>query len=602
MGNIKIKQTTWDLSPLGAGDDDPKFEEKRDISKKKNYDFINKWKDRGDYLKDPSILLEALDEYEELERLYGISADEGYYFSMRSSQDEDNPKLKAKENKLHDFSLKIVNDIQFFGMRVAKIPQKGQKKFLDYKGLGKYKHFLEGLFKESKYLLTEAEEKIMNLTGKASFGNWVDMVSRFVNREEREVLTEEGKIEKKSFNEIMSLSSSTKKEVRDGAVDKVHEITAKHADVAEAEINSILERKKMSDELRGMKRADLGRHLGDDIDTEVVDTLIESVSGRFDIANKYYKLKAKLLGVDKLKYHERNVPYGDLDKKYSYEDSINLVYKVFSSLDKKFADILKMYVEKARIDVYPKKGKTGGAFCAGQLLIQPTYILLNHTDKLRDVLTIAHEVGHGINNELMKECQNSLNFDTPKSTAEVASTFMEDFVLEELAKEADDEQKLAIMMMKLSDDVATIFRQVALYKFEQKLHESFKEKGYLSKEDIGKLFQNHMSAYMGDAIEQSAGSENWWVYWSHIRYFFYVYSYASGLLISKSMQAEVKKDPKFIDKVKEFLSSGTSDSPKNIFLKMGIDITDKKFWERGLSEIENLLNETENLAKKLGKI
>ena len=127
---------------------------------------------------------------------------------------------------------------------------------------------------------------------------------------------------------------------------------------------------------------------------------------------------------------------------------------------------------------------------------------------------------------------------------------------------------------------------MACYRFEQELHQEFRNKGYLSKEEIGALFQKHMAAYMGDAVEQSEGSENWWVYWSHIRYFFYVYSYASGLLISKSLQSGVKRDPAFINKVKEFLSAGLSDSPKNIFARLGIDITDRQFWNRGLDEVE----------------
>jgi len=175
-------------------------------------------------------------------------------------------------------------------------------------------------------------------------------------------------------------------------------------------------------------------------------------------------------------------------------------------------------------------------------------------------------------------------------------------VLDELIHSADDKLRLAIMMQKLNDDVSSIFRQVACYQFEQELHQEFRKAGYLSKKEIGTLFMKHMAAYMGNAVEQSAGSENWWVYWSHIRYFFYVYSYASGLLISKSLQAGVKKDPAFINKVKGFLSAGLSDSPKNIFSKLGIDITDNTFWDRGLDEVEHLLDETEHLAKKLRKI
>ncbi|MCL4415499.1 MAG: M3 family metallopeptidase, partial [Actinobacteria bacterium] len=229
-------------------------------------------------------------------------------------------------------------------------------------------------------------------------------------------------------------------------------------------------------------------------------------------------------------------------------------------LDFEFADIYTGFNQNRQIDIYPKKGKRGGAFCSYWLISQPTYILLNYTDKLRDVTTLAHESGHGINNELIKKKQNALNFGTPTSTAEVASTFMEDFVLQEILKTADDETKFSIIMAKLNDDVSTVFRQIACYQFEQELHNKFREKGYLSHKEIGKIFKKNMEAYMGKWVEQSEGSENWWVYWSHIRTYFYVYSYSSGLLISKSLQNSVKQDPKFITKVKEFLSAGLSES------------------------------------------
>ncbi|OGD67658.1 hypothetical protein A2442_03740 [Candidatus Campbellbacteria bacterium RIFOXYC2_FULL_35_25] len=593
------KQIIWDLTSLLSGDNDPKIEEEKKLIEQEAYGFINKWKDRDDYLQEPSILKEALDESEKMSRNYG---DVGFYFWLRTSQDQNNPELKAKENKLHDFYQKIANDMRFFGMRVAKIPESEQGKFLEYEGLNEYKHYLETSFTEAKYLLSEKEENILSLESKAGFSNWVDMVESFLSKEEGEIISENSEREIKPLAEIMSLLSSQSKETRDSASEVLNKILKKHSDVAEHEINSILHSKKVDDDLRGIERPDLERHISDDIDSEVVDALIDSVSSRFDTAKKFYQLKAKLMGVDKLKYHERNVPYGNIDKKYSYEDASNLVLKVFKKLDKQFFDIYDGFIKKSQIDVYPRKNKRDGAFCAGNLITQPTYILLNHADKLHDVLTIAHEAGHGINSELMKEKQNALNFGTPMATAEVASTFMEDFVLEDILEGADDELRLAIMVDKLNGDISTIFRQIACYQFEQELHKDFREKGYLSKEDIGKIFQKNMSAYMGDFVEQSEGSENWWIYWGHIRSFFYVYSYASGLLISKSMQNSVKEDPKFIEEVKEFLSAGLSDSPKNIFKKLGIDITDKNFWKKGLDEVDALLNETETLAKKLGKI
>jgi oligoendopeptidase F len=598
----KAGSAVWDLRPLFAHDDAPEIEEAlRGVGRAGRW-FIDKWGDRSDYLHEPDVLAEALDDYEKWKRRYGTDGDAGFYFWLRTQQDQNDPGLKARFNKIEEFSRKIENEIQFFHLRIAKIPQNRQKKFLSFPGLRKYRHFLERVFAESRYLLTELEEKILNLKEPTSNLNWVKMTSGFLAKEERKVLLEDGGRAMKTFTEVASLMNSRDRRVRDAAARAFNNVLHKYVEVGEAELNSVLADKKVDDELRGLSRPDLQRHLNDDIESDVVDTLIRSVSARFDIPAKFYGLKAKLLRVKRLKYHERNVEFGKIDRRYPWREASRLVLKAVRCLDGEFAAIYEGFLRNGRIDVHPRKGKAGGAFCVHHLLSQPTYILLNHTDRLNDVLTLAHELGHGINNELMRKKQNSLNFGTPTSTAEVASTFMEDFVLQEILREAEDETRLAIMMMKLNDDVSTIFRQAACYTFEQELHTAFRQKGYLSKEEIGSLFRKHMAAYMGESVEQSAGSENWWVYWSHIRYFFYVYSYASGLLISKSLQNSVKEDPGFISKVKGFLSAGLSDSPRNIFLELGIDITDGTFWEKGLDEVQQLLEETEALARKLGKL
>ena len=599
---LRIDRTVWNLKPLYQSDDDPLMAKKRKVLKRKGYEFINAWKDRTDYLEDPVVLRRALDQYESWKRSFDTDGDEGYYFWLRVQQDQNAPTLKAKLNKIEDFSKKMENDSQFFYLRVARIPPEDQQRFLDHEALRKYRHFLERIFAESRYHLSEPEEKIMNVKSPTSYSNWTRMTEGFLSKEERAVITEKGSKKVLPFTEISGLLNSKTKRVRDTAARAFNDILKKNVDVAEAELNSVLQNKKIDDELRGAPRPDLLRHLADDIDSPVVDALIESVASRFSISARYYALKSRLLKVKRLQYHERNVEYGTIAKRYPYPQAVNLVYTVMNKLDRQFGDIFSGFIRNGQIDAYPHKGKNSGAFCMHHLMTQPTYILLNHTGKLHDVLTIAHETGHGINNELIRERQHALDFGTPTSTAEVASTFMEDFVLEQILHAADEELRLAIMMAKLNDDVSSIFRQVACYRFEQELHALFRSKGYLSKDEIGTLFQKHMAAYMGTAVEQSAGSENWWVYWSHIRYFFYVYSYAGGLLISKSLQNSVKKDRQFIDKVKGFLSAGFSDSPKNIFMKLGIDIADKGFWDTGLDEVETLLEDTTRLAKDLGKI
>ncbi|MEK7587159.1 MAG: M3 family oligoendopeptidase [Patescibacteria group bacterium] len=581
--------TKWDLSPLFASDTDAKIEEEKKRVEAETKKFVEKWESRQDYLTDPKILKEALDDFNAWIETSGTNGKVGYYFQLRNEVVE-SAEVKTGLNQIENLSRQLGNQIQFFTLRLGKVTEAKQKEFLAFADLKIYWHFLERLFIEAKYTLTEPEEKIMTLFGGPAMANWVRLVSSLLAKEE---------VNGKNFSEIVGLVDDTDKVIRDVAAKNLNQIFVKHLDVAEAEINSVLAVKKTSDELRGLARPDLYRHLGDEVESAMVDTLVNVVADDFETPQKFYALKAKLLGLPKLAYHERNVPIGSLDKKYSYQSSAELVYNSLSKLDAEFAEIFYDFVIKGQIDVYPKKNKGSGAFCSHDLLSAPTFIMLNHNDKARDVLTLAHETGHGINNELIKKRQPAIYFDTPVSTAEVASTFMEDFALQEIASGLEGKNRLALIMTKLGDDISTIYRQIAFYRFETELHQTFRAKSFLSHQEIGAIFKKHMASYMGPAVEQSPGSENWWVYVSHFRAFFYVYSYASGLLISKSLQNLVRKNPAEIVKVKEFLSTGTSDSPKNIFAKLGIDISSKEFWQAGLGEIKKTFAEAEKLAQEL---
>ena len=593
---------TWDLSPLYQSDTDPKIEADLVHYRQLSYQFIDKWKDRTDYLKSPQILKEALTNYEAWLEAGGSLGDIGYYFSLRSAQEENNPQLKARLNQLTDLATKIENDAQFFTMRLAKVPATAQKKFLCNKILAHYHHFLKRLFDEAKYLLSEPEEKIMNLKSNPAHSQWIQMTSSLLAKETRPAYDKDGKLKSLPLSELSSLSSHSSQKIRDKAAAAMNDILSSLAGVAEAEINAILLNKKINDELRGLSRPDTSRHLSDDVETEVVDALLVAVESFFTTSQRYYKLKAKLLGKKRLAYHERNVPYGQTRANYSYEQAVEIVGRTFQNLDQDFYRHFQNFVDRRQIDVWPKPGRSAGAFCASGTPKAPVYILLNHTNLLSDVLTLAHEAGHGINDEFMKTSQGSLYFGTPLVTAEVASTFTEDFVLTELMKSADDETRLSLQLAKLNDEISTVMRQVAAYRFEQELHLAFRTEGYLSYERIGAIFTKHMKAYMGPAVEQSVGSDNWWIYWGHFRSFFYVYSYASGIIISKAMQAKVKGNPDFMVKVKNFLRAGSSATPSEIFDRLGINIREPAFWQTGLKEISDLLVDTEKLAKKLGQV
>lgn len=586
-------QKNWNLKLLYRDINDKDIEKDIEESKHNVKLFVEKWEKNNEYLNSPKILSIALKEYEDLMTEYGICTKPSYYIFLSREIDQENPLLKAKENLLHSTCLELENSIQFFLINISKIPKEKQKQFLESPDLKIYTHFLLSSFNQAKYLLTDKEEKIFNLKSKTSYLNWVNMLSELLQKQSLKILNDEGKKKEVAYSEISKYLDSSKKEIREYAAEQFFNVNNRYAQIAEYEINSILENKKISDDYRNIPRADLPRLLSDDMELNTVDTLRSVVTDSFDISQRFYRLKAKLLKQDSLAYYERNVKVEDIKQEYSFEKSINIVKEVFNKLDKEFFDIVEMYESQGQYDVYPKRGKEGGAFCVGVGSKYPTYILLNHNGRLQDILTIAHESGHGIHTEYSNN-QNHLNQGYSTACAEVASTFFEDFVLENVSENLSKKEKDLLLFKSLEEDVSTIFRQIACYNFELELHKQFRDKGFLSKEDISKIFTQEMSKYLGKSVLEDKHMQLGWIYWSHIRSFFYTYSYASGLLISKYLQNLVKEDIQNIKYVKDFFKAGDSKSPKEIFLDMGIDISKKEFWITGLESIEEKIGYLEN--------
>jgi len=593
-------KTSWDFqTTLGFKSlKDPKINKDLKLAKLSAYKFINRWSKDNSFLTSDKSLLEALIQYDQWTSNFSTSGQVDYYFSLRQALNENSSLISAKLNKLSFASKKIENDIQFFLIKLSKVRPSQQKSFLESPILKSYRNFLKNLFAHGRHILSNKEEKLLNLKGQVSYSNWVKMTSRLLSQQQATVLDDSGKSKTLPFSKISSLVDHPKFYIAKKAGTAFTTIVDSLADVAESELNSILEDKLVEDNIRHYKRSDSARHLSDDIDTSVVDTLIDSVTSNFQISKDFYKFKTKLLGIKKIPYFWRNVPIGQFDKSFSPASTIDLLDQVFNKLDPVFPSLFKDFLQNGQIDFLSKKGKSDGAFCASGLLSSKSFILLNHNNKLRDVTTLAHEMGHAINNELMRSSQNGLNFDTSLAIAEVASTFFEDFALEHIRSTLTSQEQFSLLMAKLDDDISTIFRQVACYNFETELHTKFRKIGYLSKKQIGNLFIKHMSSYLGDAVDLG-GFDSWWVYWSHIRSPFYVYSYASGLLISKYLQLRVRRDPSFINKFKKVLSYGTSLSPKQIFASIGLNLDNQSFWSQGIDQVRNSIKQAQKISKNI---
>lgn len=598
---MKKITTEWKLSDLGKSLSDTKFIQERKELEKKSKAFARKWKKNKDFLSKPKVLQKALEEYSQL-IMYGNSED--LFLWLHLQKNSSDTQLQAAMKKFEEFVRGISEYSRFFLLELAEVDKASQKKMLAAKELNTYRHFLETLFAQSRYQLSEAEEKILSFKSGVSHGNWEAMLEEFLFSETRKVLVKKkgGYSEKElGLASIAQLNASSCGRVRSSSRKALIDILTQYKKVAEKEINSILENKKIDDELRSYARPDSSRHIHEDIDTEIVDTLRRVVADNYRISQDFHTFKLQLLKKKKFNYEERSLGYGKFQKKYSYTDAVDIVRKAFARIDQSFVDIFDDFVAEGKIDVYPQKGKRGGAFCISHGLHLPVYVMLNFTESARDIATLAHEMGHAVHGVLSKK-EAALNYGHPMCTAEVASTFCEDFVFEELLHDVTEQERLVMMVNKLQDRIQTIFRQIAAYNFEFELHTEFRKKGYLSCEEIGVLFNKHMKAYLGPSFSLDEHSALGWISWSHFRSPFYVYSYAMGLISAQAMQAKFREDPEFITLIKEFYTTGTSRAPVDIFKRMGFDIRKADFWQQGLDETKALLQETKKLAKTLGKI
>jgi len=589
MAKTKYK-TEWDLTLLYKGINDPQIE--KDVQKTETalLKFAKKYKNKTDYLEKESALFNVLEERENLDKTIP-SSKPSYYLSLLSSLDSNNTDVKAKKIKLSDRLTKAVNETLFFHIKLGKITEQLKKQFLKSKKLEKYRYSLKVVFDHSKYNLNEDQEKILNLKHSTSSSLWVSGVKKALNK--RTV---------KFKNKQIPLSEAT---------GKINELPTKQrrdlnrvinqeyiavSDFAESEINAVYLNKKINDELRGYKEPYSSTVLYYEDEDDIVQNLIDSVSKSFHISHKFYALKKKLLGLDYLEYADRGAHIGSVKKKFTFDESVEILLDAFAKAGEKYKHILLTFLHNGQIDVFPKVGKTSGAFQTSEYDV-PSYVLLNHTDTFNSLQTFAHEMGHAIHSELSKT-QPIMYQGYTISVAETASTFFENLSFDEVFDTLNEKEKIIALHDKIQSSVSTIFRQVAVFNFELELHREIRKEGFVSKENISKIMNKHMKSYLGPHFRLTDEDGYFFVGWSHIRNYFYVYSYAYGELISNALYEKYKKDPKYIKEVEKFLMAGGSKSPYQIFKDIGIDTKRKEFWNLGLKKIEDDIKKLEKLVTK----
>jgi len=590
MKNKKQKYQ-WNLGLLYNSEKDPKIEsDLKSIEMK--IDFFARKYDRPEksYLDNNKKLLKALNDYEELRK-----ATDGkplVYFELLRDIDATNKAAPAQISLISNRLTQAHNKLEFFKNSLGDIVKNKQAVILKDKTLVKFQVFLKRIFDSAEHKLSIPEEKIMNLKSLPAYDMWVDGNERMLNL--RYITWEGKKISiAEAANKVADISKAYERHKYDTLItDQLKAVAL----FSEAEINAVVTNKKINDKLRNYSYPHENTVKGYDNDPKVVETLVRTVTDSFSISHRFYKVKARLLGLKKLSYSDRNARIGKIKARFSFEESLEILKETFGGLDQKYAKILQEYFDKGQIDVLPRIGKTGGAYCCG-LYTLPTFVLLNHTGDLHSLTTFAHEMGHAFHTELSK-IQGPIYCHYSISLAETASTLFEAIALESVFDELSDEEKIIVLEEKINAEISTVMRQIACFNFEKEMHETIREKGFVDAEKLAEMHNKHMSAYLGHAFKLEKDDGYSFVRWSHIRRFFYVYTYAYGMLVSKALLRRYKQDKTFWKKIEQFLSAGGKDSPENILKEIGIDVSKQDFWKDGLGEIEDDIKKLEKLTEK----
>ncbi|RMD76757.1 hypothetical protein D6810_03055 [Candidatus Dojkabacteria bacterium] len=604
---MKNNDFNWDLNQIYQSIHDPRIDQEIEMIEKKWREFGSKYKALSEKLKtDKDLLKESLVEYTKLVEEVGLGNDQIFYLTLKNSIDLENAEIRARINKIREQIVRIHSQfVEFFILEIGKVPDELQKIILSDVNFKDYHTLLRRIWRTSKYNLSEAEERMFYIVSKTSSDNWADMGSTLRSTVNRLVLTDEGR-KRLTLSEMSKYADSKNEKVRKSIFFGAKKINKELRQAAEFELNSILEFKRNIEDLRGIDDPEFYRLSSDDIEKEIVNTLIQAVEENFQISQRYYKLKAKVLGSKKLKPWNLNVDldkldhrFVDVDQKFPFERTVEIVGRTLKSLDDVFYEIFIDAISEHRLDAFPKRGKRGGAFCANSSKKTKSFILMNTTESILDVMTLAHECGHMIHNELGKTVLE-IYYSNSLTTAEVSSIFFEDFAFRNAFFETEKESyaMFARRMAKIQDEIASVFLQISGYKFERQIHSIAKQKGYISAKEMDEIMLSELKGVYGDITDLKSRSDRW-ITWPHLRRPFYVYSYASGLLISKVLQSIVHENLSNLEKVKHFMKLSNSLSPKEIFEQIGLDISKKAFWEIGISEIKRELEEMEIMWDKI---
>ena len=512
---------------------------------------------------------------------------------MNWTQNTEDPGRGALLQRVTERSSRLGQKLVWLDLELAHAPDDVAAQWIAAPELARFRHWLEIVRLYRPYLLTEPEEKILaekSVTGRSAWDRFFD--------ETHSAARYELDGEEMSRDQILSKLYSPDRELRRRAAAKLTAGLQAMKRSTTYIFNTILADKASDDRLRKYPTWITSRNLSNEVDDATVQALVDAITSRYDIVARYYRLKARLLGLDELFDYDRYAPLPAADRFYPWDVARKIVLDAYGEFHPKMAEVAGWFFDKRWIDAPPRPGKYGGAFSHGVTPSVHPYVLLNYDAKPRDVMTLAHELGHGVHQKLAG-VQGLLQADTPLTTAETASVFGEMLVFQSMMRaEPSPQVRLGMLTQKIEDSFATAFRQISMNRFEHAIHTARREEGELTSERFGELWLETQRAMFGDSVTLT---ENYGLWWSYIPHFIgtpgYVYAYAFGELLVLALYARYRQvGGGFAAAYLEMLSRGGSDWPHKIVAPLGVDLQDPSFWHGGLHILEDMVAEAEGLA------
>ncbi|MDF1557419.1 MAG: M3 family oligoendopeptidase [ANME-2 cluster archaeon] len=583
------EEVLWDLTHLYQDQNDATIETDIDSIKKRVAVFSTRYKGKLHSIS-PDQLLDAVTEMEDIyQKAVRISSYAYLNFVTRTDQ----PQPGAFLQRIQEVFAQIQKEVLFFDLEWASLDDDKAQTLCADPLVGKYRHYLEKLRKYRPHQLAEIEEKLLADISPTGVSSWNRLFDKVLSQMK---FGKEGRAEE----EVLSDLYNPDRQVRIQASDDLTEGLSSQLHILTHIFNNILADKMIMDRLRKYPEWISSMNLDNEIDETIVTALLEAVTARYDIPQRYYRLKKTLLGYDELFDHDRYAPLPmSQEKTIPWNEAKETVLQAYHDFSPEMKDIAQQFFDGRWIHAPVMPGKRGGAFSDSCTPEVHPYVMLNYMGNNRDVETMGHELGHGVHQYLAGREQVFLNSQTPLPMAETASVFGEMLVFRSLMDKAKSrDEKLSLLTNKLEQIFATVFRQVAMNRFEDVIHNERRDIGELSPERFGELWLDTQREMFRDTVTLT---DNYRIWWSYIPHFLeapgYVYAYAFGELLVLSLYKRFTEEgDEFVPKYMDLLASGGKDTPAKLLEDFGIRLDDPGFWQDGLGIIDEMLKQAEELV------